>query len=81
MSETNKPLWATIGWVLLGLTSVETKKGAMILFIFFIVSSVICIPVSFYLDDWSWAGAMFPLSLWLWLCINWGDKNSVWKTS
>ena len=81
MKKTDKPLWVKAGWILLGLTSVETKKGAMTLFIFFLVSSFVCIPVSIYLNDWSWAGIMFPFSLWLWLCIKWGDKNSVWKTS
>lgn len=81
MKKADKPVWVTLGWILLGLSSIETKKGAMTLFIFFLASSFACIPVSIYLDDWSWAGMMFPLSLWLWLCIKWGDKNLVWKTS
>ena len=81
MKKTDKPVWVSLGWILLGLSSIETKKGAMTLFIFFLASSFACIPVSIYLDDWSWAGMMFPLSLWMWLCIKWGDKNLVWKTS
>lgn len=81
MTTSNKPLWVTLGWIFLGLSNVETRKSAMMLFWFFLVSSVLCIPVSIYLDDWSWAGMMFPLSLWLWLCIKWGEKNSVWDAA
>ncbi|MDH5571643.1 MAG: hypothetical protein OEY89_07755 [Gammaproteobacteria bacterium] len=82
MSENNnKPLWVTISWILLGLTNIETRKGAMNLFWAFVVSSFLCIPVSYYLNDWLWAGMMFPLSLWLWICIKWGDKNAAWKTA
>ena len=80
MSENKKPLWVSISWIFLGLTNIETRKGAMILFLAFIVSSFLCIPISIYLDDWLWAGFMFPMSLWLWICIKWGDKNAVWKT-
>jgi hypothetical protein len=82
MSEQNKkPLWVSIGWILLGLTNVATKKGAMILFGFFLLCSFVCIPVSIYMEDWSWAGMMFPISFWLWLCIRWGEKNNEWEAS
>ena len=81
MEKSNKPLWVTLGWLLLGLNNVETRKGAMTLFLFFVGSSILCIPVSIYLDDWSWAGMMFPFSIWLWFCIKWGDSNSIWKTA
>ena len=81
MERSNKPLWVFLGWILLGLNNIETRRGAMNLFWAFIVSSFLCIPVSIYLDDWSWAGMMFPISFWLWLCIKWGDKNAIWKTA
>ena len=93
MSENNKkPLWVSISWILLGLSNIETRKGAMILFWAFVACSFLCVPVSVYIkdwswvgmifliDDWSWAGMMFPITLWLWMCIKWGDKNAVWKT-
>jgi len=72
MKKTDKPVWVTLGWILLGLNSIETKKGAMTLFMFFLASSFACIPVSIYLVDWSWAGMMFPFSLLLWLCFKCG---------
>ena len=65
-------------WVSLGLANIETRKGAMILFWGALVLSVCSIPLSYYLDDWSWAAMMFPITLWYWLCIQWRDRNSAW---
>jgi hypothetical protein len=65
-------------WVFLGLSSIETRKGALILFWSCFIFSIFCIPLAYYLKDWSWAAVMFPCSLWYWLCIKWVDKNHVW---
>lgn len=65
-------------WVSLGLANIETRKGAMILFWSALAFSVFSIPLSYYLDDWSWAAFMFPIALWYWLCIQWMDRNSAW---
>lgn len=69
----NMPLW-----VFLGLSSIETRKGALILFWSCFIFSILCIPLSYYLKDWSWAAVMFACSLWYWLCIKWVDKKHVW---
>ncbi len=70
----NMPLW-----VFLGLLNIDTRKGSQILFWSSFAFSVFCIPLSYYLDDWSWAAIMFPISLWYWLCIRWVDGNSSWE--
>ena len=70
----NMPLW-----VFLGLSSIETRKGALILFWSAFIFTIFCIPLSYYLKDWSWAAVMFPISLWYWLCIKWVDKNHAWR--
>jgi hypothetical protein len=65
-------------WVSLGLANIETRKGAMILFWSALAFSVFSIPLSYYLDDWSWAAFMFPIALWYRLCIQWMDRNAAW---
>ena len=69
----NMPLW-----VFLGLANVNTRKGALTLFWGCLAASIACVPLSYYLQDWSWAAMMFPCSLWYWLCIRWMDKRAVW---
>ena len=69
----NMPLW-----VFLGLSSIETRKGALILFWSCFIFTIICIPLSYYLKDWSWLAVMILCSLWYWLCIRWVDKNHIW---
>ena len=66
-------------WVFLGLLNINTRKGSLILFWSCTVFAVFCIPLSFYLHDWSWAIMMFAISLWYWLCIKWVDRNSSWQ--
>ena len=65
-------------WVFFGLANIEKRKGGLILFWSCLAFSFISIPISYYLDDWSWAAIMFPISLWYWLCIKWVDNNSTW---
>jgi hypothetical protein len=70
----NMPLW-----VFLGLLNIESKKGALILVWACVAVSIICIPVSYYYDDWSYAGMMFAITPWYWLSMRWVDKNSSWE--
>ena len=72
-------------WVYFGLLNIYSKKGALILFWSCLVFALLCIPGSYYFNDykvegmdWSWAGMMFAVSLWYWLCINWVDNKSTW---
>lgn len=65
-------------WVYFGLLNINTRKGALILFWSCFIFSLFCIPLSYYLNDWSWAAVMFPISLWYWLCIRWVDKHASW---
>ncbi|MEE9397572.1 MAG: hypothetical protein V3V31_11235 [Methylococcales bacterium] len=69
----NMPLW-----VFLAFANIEKRKSALILFWSCLAFSFICIPLSYYLEDWSWAAFMFPTALWYWLALKWVDKNSVW---
>jgi len=84
----NMPLW-----VFLAFSSIETRKGALLLTGACALFSVYCIPfvlffenselVSkiFLIDDWSWIAMMAPMTLWYWISLKWVDKNSGWKES
>lgn len=78
-------------WVFLALSSIETRKGALMLIRSSIIFTVYCIPwVNFYdgidwvvglflIDDWSWFAMMLPMTLWYWLGLKWVDKNRGWS--
>ena len=65
-------------WVFLGLMNIETRKGGMILVWACLAIAFICIPVSYYFDDWSYAAMMFAITPWYWLSVKWVDKHSAW---
>lgn len=65
-------------WVFLGLMNIETRKGAKILLMSSLAFTLFCIPLSLYLDDWSWLAMMVPVTLWYWLSMKWVDKHSSW---
>lgn len=83
---------ATPLWVFLALSSIETRKGALLLIWSSILFSLYCIPwVSFYrgnvwvaklflIDDWEWFAMMAPMTLWYWLSMKWVDKHLGWQT-
>lgn len=83
----NMPLW-----VFLAFSSINTRKGALILIWSCIVFSIYCIPwVKFFadqewvskiflIDDWSWIAMMVPMIIWYWLSLRWIDKNAVWES-
>ena len=82
----NMPLW-----VFLAFSSINTRKGALILIWSCIVFSLYCIPwVQFFadqewvkkiflIDDWSWIAMMIPMVLWYGLSLRWVDKHATWE--
>jgi len=82
----NMPLW-----VFLAFSSINTRKGALILIWGCVVFSFYCIPwVKFFadqewvrkiflIDDWSWIAMMVPMVIWYCLSLRWVDKNAVWE--
>jgi hypothetical protein len=82
----NTPLW-----VFLAFSSINTRKGALILIWSCIIFSLYCIPWSlffsdqewvakiFLIDDWSWLAMMVPMIVWYWLSLRWVDKNTAWE--
>ena len=81
----NTPLW-----VFLAFSSIESRKGALILMWSCLVFSIYCIPwvnyfsgdgwvaKLFLIDDWSWFAMMLPMTAWYWLSLKWVDNNGSW---
>ena len=72
----NMPLW-----VFLGLLNIETRRGARMLFWSSLAFALLCIPLSWYLNDWWWFGIMLPIVIWYGLSIRWVDSHSMWDES
>ncbi len=82
----NMPLW-----VFLAFSSINTRKGALILIWSCVVFTLYCVPWSllivdqewikqvFLIDDWSWLAMMVPMVLWYYLSLRWIDKNNAWE--
>jgi len=80
-------------WVFLAFSSIDTRKGAMILIWICVIFTAYCIPWPllfagndwiakiFLIDDWSWLAMMVPIVLWYWLSLRWVDNNSGWENS
>ena len=80
-------------WVFLAFSSIDTRKGALLLILSSVLFSIYSIPWSslftgapwissvFLIDDWSWVAMMVPITLWYWLSLKWVDNNSVWAES
>jgi hypothetical protein len=89
MQKTDDMPW----WVFLAFSSIETRKGALILIWSSIIFTLYCIPwVLFYdgndwvakiflIDDWEWFAMMVPMTLWYWLSMKWVDKKQRWQIS
>jgi len=85
MKKNKKPLWVS-----LALSSVESRRGALILVWGSLLFTFYCIPWSmfagkeswlakvFLLDDWSWFAMMIPCTVWYWLSLKWVDDNTGW---
>ncbi|HHZ87423.1 MAG TPA: hypothetical protein EYN73_01920 [Chromatiaceae bacterium] len=65
-------------WVFLGLMNIETRKGARTLVMLAVLATVVCLPVSYYLEDWSWLAMMVSMTLWYGLCFRWIENNTGW---
>ncbi|MGY6277222.1 hypothetical protein [Methylomonas sp. MgM2] len=84
--DNNMPLW-----VFFALSSIETRKGALLLIWSSLLFSLYCIPWSmffldtpwigklFLIDDWDWFAMMLPMTLWYWLSMKWVDRNRGWN--
>lgn len=80
-------------WVFLAFSSIETRKGALILIWSSVVFSVYCIPWVIYfadqpwvaqlflINDWEWFAMMLPMTFWYWLSLKWIDKNRGWQAA
>ena len=78
-------------WVYLAFSSIETRKGALLLILSNVLFSAYCIPwVNLYtesewvaklflIEDWEWFTWSSPLSIWYWLGLKWVDKNRGWE--
>jgi len=77
-------------WVFLAFSSIETRKGALILIWCCVIFSLYCIPWSlfapgetikmlFLIDDWSWIAMMAPIVVWYYISLKWVDNNTGWK--
>lgn len=79
-------------WVFLAFSSINSRKGALILTWSCVVFTAYCFPWSLYLtdqpwvkqvfliDDWSWLPMMVPMVIWYYLSLRWIDKNSAWES-
>ena len=77
-------------WVFLAFSSIETRKGALILIWSSLVFSLYCVPWVLYfngdgwvaklllIDDWSWVAMMLPMTAWYWISLKWIDKHKGW---
>jgi hypothetical protein len=80
-------------WVFLALSSIETRKGALLLTLSNVIFSLYCVPwVTFFgsiewvaklflLEDWEWFVMSAPMTIWYGLSIRWVDKNRGWQTT
>lgn len=78
-------------WVFLAFSSINTRKGALILIWCSVIFTMYCFPFSlfftepawvkqvFLIDDWSWLAMMAPMVIWYYLCLRWMDKNKEWE--
>jgi hypothetical protein len=79
-------------WVYLALSSIETRKGALLLILSNVIFSAYCIPWGtlyseyewvgqfFLIEDWEWFGWTSPMTIWYWLSMKWIDKHRGWET-
>lgn len=87
MEKTDKtPLW-----VFLAFSSINTRKGALLLINACILFTIYCIPWPllvqdsglvnslFLIDDWSWFAMMVPIVIWYILALKWIDNNGGWE--
>jgi hypothetical protein len=77
-------------WVFLAFSSIESRKGALIMIWSSLAFTFYCIPWVNYIhvdariarflliDDWTWFAFMLPMTLWYWVSMKWIDRNGGW---
>jgi hypothetical protein len=86
MEKTNNmPLW-----VFLAFSSINSRKGALLLIAACLLFTLYCLPWSlfspghewvaeyFLIDDWSWTAMMVPVIFWYWMSLRWMDSHGGW---
>ena len=80
-------------WVFLAFSSINTRKGALLLIWSCTGFTIYCAPwpllfpdlgwakSAFLVDDWSWFAMMVPVTAWYWLGLRWMDNNSSWDNA
>lgn len=80
-------------WVFLAFSSINTRKGALILIWSSLLFTLYCIPFTtfvsnkgwlaklFLIDDWSWFAMMLPMTVWYWISLRWIDKHDAWENA
>ncbi len=80
-------------WVFLAFSSINTRKGALILIWSCVLFTLYCVPWPlffaepawvrqvFLIDDWEWLAMMVPMVLWYYLSLRWVDKHDEWEGS
>lgn len=78
-------------WVFLAFSSINTRKGALILIWACVIFTLYCVPWPlffpepewlkkvFLIDDWSWLAMMVPMVLWYFFAMRWVDKHDEWE--
>lgn len=84
-NENNTPMW-----VFLAFSSINSRRGALILIWCSVLFTLYCVPWStfweqnlllgrlFLIDDWSWFVMMLPICVWYWLGFRWVERNQGW---
>ena len=79
-------------WVFLAFSSIETRKGAMILIWSCVAFTIYSLPwplffsnplgelgKSIFFDDWYTLLMMIPITLWYIIGLQWMDKRQAWE--
>ncbi|MCP3669559.1 MAG: hypothetical protein GY814_03850 [Gammaproteobacteria bacterium] len=78
-------------WVTLAFSSINTRKGALLLITSCALFTLYCIPwpllfpgidwieFLFQIEDWSWFAMMTPMVFWYLISLKWMDNNCGWE--
>jgi hypothetical protein len=78
-------------WVYLAFASVETRRGALLVFGLNVLGTIYCLPWSqfikdvgwvrkvFWIDGWLWFVVMVAMTLWYWVSLKWIDRHEAWS--
>lgn len=78
-------------WVFLAFSSIESRKGALMLIWGSFIFSIYSIPwvnyfsgnpwvaKLFLIDDWEWFLMTLPMTVWYGFSLKWIDKNGGWQ--